>query len=224
MTDPLPVPDTVLPWGHWVRSCPWGRARGCPECFLATPHPACCPSLSHPWSQTPEQGLASLRTAGASSQLTSSQPTPPQVLQHPPPPPWPPCRSSSALHQAHLPPTLILKQEPPKARKPGCRKHRVGLLRLPTAPLPPCPCLRSEARGTRAARPPGTEQAQDAQAACPQEVGCPLCTDKGSSTGAAPLPGLGPGQVSIRHHQADVKLEGAAVIWTIIVTIIASSP
>lgn len=32
------------------------------------------------------------------------------------------------------------------------------------------------------------------------------------------------GQVSIRSHQADVKLEGAAVIWTITVAIIASSP
>lgn len=138
MTDPLPVPDTVLPWGHWVCSGVHG-AGGCPECFLATPHPACCPSLSHSWSQTPEQGLASLRTAGASPQLTSSQPTPPRVLQSPPPPPWPPCRSSSALHQAHLPPTRILKQEPPKARKPGCRKHRVGPLGLPTAPLPPLP-------------------------------------------------------------------------------------
>lgn len=31
------------------------------------------------------------------------------------------------------------------------------------------------------------------------------------------------GQVSIRHHQADVKLEGAAVIWTITAAIIASS-
>ena len=32
------------------------------------------------------------------------------------------------------------------------------------------------------------------------------------------------GQVSIRRHQADVMLEGAAAIWTITTTIIASSP
>lgn len=133
-------------------------------------------------------------------------------------------------------------QGPPASPRSGNTWQAARRLRLQQAECGPprCPpqALRDQNIGT--VLPPCLAHSRLPGAICrlPTRGGLPSFHRRGvpaRCSGLPPGPAQGlpapgatphrcPGQVSIHHHQADVKLKGAAVIWTITVTIIASSP